>query len=234
MIYLVIDPGEKFIPKGEYQSFYPKHIPNVIGRSKRLHLALFSGSVRSVEKQIVIWNVHKLNARKSALLAGLLITKADNVNVILTTISERLVNDHLKNIPMKLRRLKGRKYKAVERSIFQRMNMSLSTRRIPDKEELFILFRSLGDTETLLPHNRKLIRKLDTALFRTNSDYIRYAWAGLHQNQRTRITVKSYKSEESTKPKKVKIDPVVKGTRKAKMRMKGKSRNRQDRLSKYF
>lgn len=135
---------------------------------------------------------------------------------------------------MKVRKLKGRKYKAIERSIFQRMNMSLSTRRIPEEEELFILFRSLGDTETLLPENRKLLRELDTMLFKTSSDYIRYAWAGLHRNQRTKIVLKSYKTEESKKPKLLKIDPVVKGTRKAKIQLKGKSRNRADRLSKYF
>ncbi len=232
MIYLVIDPGEKYEPKGEYHSLNPKDIPNSISKSTRLQSLFFSGSARDVKKQVVVWNADKLSNKKCTLLARFLVKKSREVNVIITTVSEKNMNKHLMNIPMRIRRLKGRRKQPSERSIFEKISSYMFSREIPTEDTLFIAFRTFGDSD-INSNNRKLLKELDLMLFKTHSKYIAVAWAGCHQPQRIRLQMKSYKIEEK-KPKPLKIDPIVKKTRKAKMQVEGKSRDRKDRLAKYF
>lgn len=213
MLYLINDPGENYIPKGDYVSFHPNDIPNTASKANTLRVALKSKSILSKRKSVVIYNVNKLNAKQTSLLVGMLYDKHNTVKVVMTSTNEKEVNNHIKNMPG----LRHKKIRAPgvkrEATFFEKLTSYIQFKKVPETELLLPFVRSMASNQKLSEHNQELLVQIDSLMFETNSEYLTYAWAGLHRRQKIRP---SFKSVYKEKEKKVKIDPVVKKTRRAK------------------
>ena len=221
MLYLVVDPGDNYIPKAHHENFYHNDIPNVMSKSGALRVALNSVSIVTKTRSVNIFHVDKLNVKQVTLLVGMLYDKHHAVKVALTCTDEKKVSKHITNMPSLVRKKLRAPGVKRDASFFEKLKSYIRERKTPEIGLLLPFFRAIGTNEKLKPENQDLLIRLDTMLFETNSEYLAYAWAGQHRRQKINPVFKSvFKPEE----KKVKIDPIVKKTRKAKPKQRVKTK----------
>lgn len=202
---LLIDTHHKFEIPSNYIRYDYTELPKSFNTGTELMQIILSKSLDGSDRYIVIEGIDRLDAKKSALLVQFIIQKPPSTYILLTATNEADVSSHIVNIIFRVKRMKGAR-NLKSSSIWDNIKLSMLTRKIPDDDDLFMLFRGIGDTIAISDENLKLACDLDKLLFDAPSKYIASAWAGLHKKERVRITFKPhYKKPEEKKEKKNKI-----------------------------
>lgn len=230
MLFLVIDPESQYIMKERHTVFTYHQIPKTSRKAGKLNIALHKQLVTGEENIVLIEDVDKLKDKQAAEFAYLLSLAPPQTKILLTATNEHEISDHIKNLLPKISYVKKSSGKKVK-SFFQKMNGYISSHDIPEDDDLFILFKTIGTTPGMSIKNIELCMELDNLLFKTHSEYLATAWAGAHQPQSVRLVYK----KGPPKPVKAKIvkPKKVAGT-KARRPRKKKSKHNQASLNDYF
>lgn len=233
MLYLIIDAGQKFKPKHDYDKFESRDISSVKSKNRRLRILLRTVSFITDTRLVVIYDVDDLNARESTTLVEMLYDKHPDVKVIMTCKYEEDVSKHIRNM-LGLRKKKVRSPGIKrERSFFDKLKLYIQT-NVPVEQGLLLPFiKGIGFNRKLTSYNKELVAELDEMLFETHEEYLSYAWAGLHKPQKIRPKFKEvFKPEKVKKPKKT---SVARKTRRVKKKQKTKvNRTKASRLRDFF
>lgn len=207
MITILYDPNSRYVIDKKFIRIDYTQLPKSYNTSTEIHQILLTKNIDDSQKFVVIDGVDKLDEKKSALLTRILLSAPSSTNILLIAENEHKVSTHILNIGPVVKRLRGTP-QAKEVSIWQKLKIAVQTHRVPGKDELLLLFKSIGDTHGINEHNRELACDLDKLLFKTDSKYLAVAWAGLHKKQNVRLRMVSTKKKEKKKKLKPKIQPT--------------------------
>lgn len=208
MITILYDPNSRYVIDRKFIRIDYTQLPKSYNTSTEIHHILLTKNIDGTQKFVVIDGIDKLDEKKSALLTRILLAVPSSTNVLLIAENEHKVSTHILNIGPVIKRLRGTPQKK-DITIWQKLKQAVNTHRVPDKDDLLLLFKSIGDTHAISEVNRELACDLDKLLFKTDGKYLAVAWAGLHRKQNIRLRIVSTKKKE----KKVKLKPKIQPTK---------------------
>lgn len=229
MIVLLVDPHGSYVMDSDTIIFDKHEVPKSRKSAGNILRVITTMPMEGQPKKVAFMNIDELTKTQAGTLSEILFRAHKDIRIVLTALAEYNVDELIKSLGLKTMHV-SRDSKTKELNFYQNLLSYLTSRKIPNNNELFIFFKVLGHSPDLCEYNKNLLLELDKLLFKTHNEYIATAWAGLHRIEKIRLVFPRKRKQ----PPKIEALTSRKYTNAAKKKRKQSKKKIKKTLGDYF